>query len=331
VSPTGGGVLNSFGRGFAESKMSKWSFEEEGGFAHGKVELPESVMVGGDVRAVGFHRDNGAFSQQRFWLMQADGELAWKPTEQITVAGSLGLYEHEVESQRHYVMYAPTETLSMRVGRFFPAFGIHTPDHAIATKRWLGWNEGKETNNVEVAWLGDAGEVIVTAAFAAGEEDDGVSPSGDPGLAARGAWYVGDTMQVGLSYFGGQSALFDRQVAGVFLSAGFAERYFLMTEMDFQTETRTDSDKSLPATRGTRLRYSRLGWEADQGLLLSLTEEELASDRDSPERDYTAFGAGVQWFPRPHWELWASWQKRWEDAFDSRFGDMATVMAHYYF
>lgn len=352
ASPTGGGALNSFGRGFAQSFMSKWGADGEGKFAHGKVDLPESVMIGGDVRIVGLRRNNGLVTQDKLMAMQADFEAVWKPIEQLTVAGSMGKYQTQIQSQRHYVMYQPTDSWSLRVGKFMPAFGLNVPDHAIATKRWLGWNEGSSTYRAEGAWLGEKGEVIITSTLrqnsAGGEEEEEEEEEGaslrrvaaeaeeeelaqESGYSARGAWYVSDTVQVGLSGFMGRGELYDRQVVGPFVSAGFGQNFFLLSEVDFQSEKQLGEDESMPETRAVRATYNKAGWEVDQGLVLYATLENLATNEPNRDVGYTSLGTGVQWFPRPHLEMTASIQRRTENAFDGHVGGYGTMMFHYYF
>jgi hypothetical protein len=350
ASPTGGGALNTFGRGFAQGFMSKWSSEGEGQLAQGMVKLPDNIMVGGDVRAVGFQRDNGYVTQQKFMLMQADVELAWEPIDKLTVDGSIGQYQTQMQSQRYYVMYQPTDNWSLRLGKFMPAFGINVADHAIPTKRWLGWNEGSANLRAEGAWLGEKGEVFVTATLGTGgeeEEEEGEEaeesatvsgegvgegePSLENGYSARGAWYISDSMQVGLSLFQGEGPLFDRQVVGPYFMAGFGENYFLLSELDFQTETRVGEDDALPAKRSVRAMYNKAGWQVDQGLIWYLTVENLETDQSDRDVGFTALGTGLQWFPRPHLELLASLQQRTEAAYSNKSGNMGTVMFHYYF
>src|SRR5262245_46909922 len=47
-SPSGGGLINSYGRDAAGDDLSTWS--GDGGFLHGAIEMPKSLALGADGR-----------------------------------------------------------------------------------------------------------------------------------------------------------------------------------------------------------------------------------------------------------------------------------------
>ena len=89
VSPAGGGILTDYGRELSRELLATWSNEEENKPLYGMVTLPESVKLGGDIRAIQTYSDTPKIREGRFFLMQADIEAAWV-SESFTLVGSTG-------------------------------------------------------------------------------------------------------------------------------------------------------------------------------------------------------------------------------------------------
>ena len=57
VSPSGGGVLNQYGRELSKEILSTWGAKGEQYFSYGIVKLPQSVNLQAFVRALQYRRD----------------------------------------------------------------------------------------------------------------------------------------------------------------------------------------------------------------------------------------------------------------------------------
>ncbi len=329
VSPTGGGVLNEYGRRSGEDFMFTWASENEADFAHGAVKLPEGLHVGGDFRFLSLAKDNRITRSQLGFPMQADLELAYQLTDRLTVAAALGSYDGEIQSRRHYLMYQATDNFYVRAGRFFAAYGIYTPDHAVLTRKVLKFNEGQETLNAEIGYLNEKFELIVDAISSQGGEG---MTSLDQGFSARFASYLGKNSQIGWSLMHGKGLIWERDVMGPFAIIGFGEDLHLQWELDYQKRKAVDStDASLP-DHATLLSFTRLGWQAAKGWQLFVSAETLdpqGSNVYTPKQ--RVFGPGVQWLPRPHLEFVAKFEKKQDEAFAREFGDQVLLVSHYYF
>jgi hypothetical protein len=77
VNPTGGGVLNAYGRKTSSEIITTWGSEKEAEFLHGAVEIPQSLNIGGDIRFLSLKRDNRVTESNVGFPMQADVELAY--------------------------------------------------------------------------------------------------------------------------------------------------------------------------------------------------------------------------------------------------------------
>ena len=143
--PTGGGLLNAFGRSENGDTIS-WAGSGE--LLHGAWTPPEAFAFGADFRlaGVGIHRDTDE-DQLAVFPMQAD---AYARIEHgaISISATVGLNGAMRErrddarlsswlvSREHSVIYQTAPgTPYVRVGRFFPAIGIRTADHSALVRR----------------------------------------------------------------------------------------------------------------------------------------------------------------------------------------------------
>jgi hypothetical protein len=318
VSPTGGGVVNGYGRATAASIMSTWYVEGEENPIPG-VSLPEWLAVGGDVRYINVNVKSGQFKFHRKFLMQRDIEIAVSPTPSVTAVASVGLYGEKAkkEMRRHYLKINLGEHFALRAGRFMKGFGVNVSDHTLPTKQRLGMGQGQESYNIEGSFSSKYGEFFLTSVH--GEEaelemsrDDGYTSRSESlsGAAVRGSLFYGSVGQAGISFMDLVNTEQHRQAWGVFVQTKLPiEGTYLWAEYDRVFE----DDKTFDVAA------SKVGWEAIKGVHLYTT-----ADRE--DQEYTG-GLGVQWFPRPHWEFVAEWKR---SALNEQYTDTGTLMFHWY-
>jgi hypothetical protein len=329
VSPTGGGTLTPYGRSLARELMSTWSYKNEEGFLHGLIpeeKMPEWLMVGGDLRAVQTLVDTKAATTAKFIRMGEDIELAAQ-AKRVTLDLEFGRIEDPMNprwgSRRYFAMLNITDEVTARIGRFYPEFGLYIPDHYVPTKRMLGFDEGQERNSAEVAWNGETWSAFATASQTPGE----FAPSfRETAYAVQLNRNIGDSSKVGVSGWSGRSDSFGRTLIGVHGMIGFSQKLFLLSEFDHQWY----DDKATDSVSRGLFAYNRLGYEVYKGLLLFAQGEYGQSDLSSGGTASDAYGPGVQWFPRPHFELMGLWRKTRSRAASSSFDDYGFLMMHYY-
>lgn len=329
VSPSGGGVLNLYGRNSASEVMSTWAApnEEEPGHSLLHEVIPEnpSVLLGGDVRYMSLAQRYRGGELGKSFLMQADVEAAVPLTPGVTAVVSGGQYAKNLDgdvaldSRRYYLLMAFNDKLSLRAGRFFAAYGIMIEDHTAATRQGLGFNEGQESFNFELVAKNQRGEISVTTIATT----SGVSPvtfsskgvvADQNGIVGRATAYVGKGSQVGISGLyiktittgaGSQRVAF-----GPFANIGITDHLYLMMEVDAQHK-----DKNPPKVYS----YNLLGYELFKGFHLGATYQRRVVQDE--------VGAKIQWFPRPHFEITGAYSRAYNPLFIS---DTATLLAHYY-
>lgn len=329
VAPNGGGVLTPYGKVLAGEVVSSWGTETEGQFLWGAVELPNYLNVGGDIRYLQLYTDTANARTARFIFMQADLEAAIG-TDKIRFVGTIGKSgnpgpnneEGGIVSRRHFVQYNPAEGFAVRFGKFYKTFGINTPEHTLVTKKGLGWDQDTETYNLEGAYLGEQWDLFVTGVLG---RIDTNSVSREKGVALRGGYNLSESQKVGLSYFYGSGKTGDRHVFGPYAQVGFSKNLFLLAEVDFQRNLPTGRD----ATFGW-VNYLKFGYEVMKGMQLFANHEISRLDLRTDRFDVHLYGLGVQWWPRPHFEIQAMYQKQKVRAVHPDYGDIAWLLLHYY-
>ena len=325
VSPVGGGALTPYGRGAAEDVLSTWSADGEGQPLFGLAgQLPSWLDVGGDARGVQLK----SIDQQGNWVktyipMQDDAEVAVQVPylPQVTVDASVGVYgpQHTVEYRRAYLKADLGPNFSFRAGRFLAAYGVNMPDHTVATREPMGLGEGGETYNAEFAWTPPAGQSILTFIYG-----DQVTITADPrdgynnkqgqemsGASWRNALFVGDIAQVGVSYLGVSNFDSYRQAYGLFVQTGITTHGYFLGEYDRKFENGIAEDLGL----------AKFGWEMKQGLFATIEGDVAGVEKEAR--------VGLQWFPRPHWELLLEERRTWPGQ-GQPYLDTGLLMLHHY-
>ena len=327
VSPTGGGILTKYGRQASEEFMGTWSNKGENELLNGKVATPDWFLAGGDFRILAFARDNGVFHDKRAFPMQADGQFAAKFDFGLTAAASLGLYDRAIQSQNHFIMGNFGDNFFARVGRFFPAFGIYTAEHSVATRKGLGFNQGRESYNAEFGFISESGEIIFDAILQSGQIE--ISDE-EKGFSTKAAWYAGGNSQLGVSYFSGKGTVWDRNIVGLFAITGLTKSTWVQAEIDHETKTPIENSDFSEKKFARLVTYEKLGWEMVRGLTLLGTYEATLPLIGSFDSKQWAAGPGVQWFIRPHMEVLTQAQIKYDETWSKKKGNLLSLMLHYY-
>lgn len=328
-------MLTEYGRELSRELLSMWGREGEQRFAYGLIRPPSWLNLGGDYRSIYVYKDSAFATEGRSILMQADLEAAVTLRSWTAVAsggyqsprGAVSLRDRLL-SRRHYILYRPSDEWGFRAGRFFPAYGIQVPDHVIATKRGLGWDQQRESYNLEASWISEKWNLFGTAILG---RPDAPSLIREKGVALSATYSPWDTGKVGMSYYVGRFGAAsitpgNRHLLGPFGILGVTSKLTLLTEFDFQASTQTgDAD-----TRWGAVNYQKISYEFTEGAWGFLTQEWSRLDFARESTLNSGFGVGLQWFPRPHVEINISWQKSRIVVLSDDYSDFAWLMFHYY-
>ncbi len=284
-------------------------------------------MLGGDLRANQTLKNTPATTEAKYFRMVEDIEAAVK-VKNFTADLEFGQIEEpnhvRLGSRRYFAMYNITDEVTARVGRFYPQFGLYTPDHYTINRRALGFDEGQERNSAEAAWNGENYSAFFTVSQTPGEFDPSQRETASAGQLNKN---IGDSSKLGASLWYGNCDQFIRQIAAVHGILGFSKKLFLLTEFDYQWMSLKVSDTS---QRGLYA-YNRLGYELTKGLIVFGQAEYGQGDVSSGATASDAYGPGLQFLPRPHFEFLGLWRKMRTRAQGADFYDYAFLMVHYYF
>lgn len=329
VSPSGGGVLNDYGRELSKEVLSTWSKDGEQAFIYGFLKSKENLKLGGDYRSAVIYQDQPSFKEIRGIQMQADAEAALVQDKWIALA-TVGyqdprivqVWSDHLISRRHWVGWKPSDQTLIRAGRFMIPYGINIPDHVTTIRRGLGFDQSSETYNIGFDIENDKWSGSATVNFG---RIDRPSLNREQGAALTAAISIGESTKLGCSYLWGTSNQASRNLMGPYVLLGFSSRLYLLSELDFQFKS---IPSGAPTTGGVN--YQKLGYELTQGLVLYGTQEYSRLDFSNPDSLQTSYGLGLQFFPRPHFEFNFSYQKQFISALSSSPFDFAWLMFHYY-
>lgn len=299
VSPSGGGLVTNYGNSLSAEVLS---FIEE---PEKKPQFPSWINLGGDVRSIQLYENTPAYTDAKYFMMQEDLTVAVGDPKKWQVVGTAGLIPDDTHKKfgdrSYYLLVKPAENFSLRFGKFNKIYGINTAEHAITTRRGLGWDEGSETYNGEFGYTGAYYDAFLTYI-------DGIK---EKGYAASSSLFLFNRHKLGISYFKGE----DRRVSGLWMINGWTESLFTHAEVD-----RTSANGEVW--------YCKEGWSARRGVVLYLTQDLSKANISSDLWDWQAYGVGIQLFPRTHYELNLQYQKRASTG--ESFSDYAYAMMHVY-
>lgn len=334
LSPAGGGVLNEYGREISKELLATWAKEGEQGFAYGLVSPPEALLISAYLRTLQVHKENTASRIGYPILMQADMEVAVN-AKRWAVAVTAGRQEIGAQpkaegrfmSRRHYGMFRVSDEHSVRLGKFQKFYGLNDANHNLYVRRRLGFQQDTETYNAEYAWLGEKFSTYVTYVF--GDLSDSKSRARESGPTVSTSYFLLDKHKIGASYLYGDDKSVrnnaKRHVFGPWFIVSWTEHVYSLSELDFQSRTNRQTGQS---TSGY-VTSNRLNYELFKGVIPFVLFEQEHLDRDRPQSKLQTYGLGMQFFPRPHFELTAAWQK--ERLFSAPdYSDLAWIMLHFY-
>lgn len=332
VSTSGGGVLTPYGKSLSAELMSTWGSTKNSGFMFSNNENekinPPWLRANVFARGVQTYRNTKAAETAKFIPMQEDLEVG-VDTEKFAVIGAVGLRAKdatstnpsEVFSRRHYLLYRFTDAINARIGKFVFAFGLNGPDHITATRRGLGWNQGIESYNLELSYLGEKSASILTG-LTSNPEEKGIKK--DSGGAFTQNFLIGEHSKVGLNLYYGSQALYSRYVYGPSWVFSFTDKLFLNSEVFFQSKKIKDNGNS----QNGYATFHRLNYLIVKGLTPFIQVDRSFLDNATPATQIDSYGAGIQWLPFPHFELTGFYGK--EKSYRQDPTDFAWLMVHLY-
>jgi hypothetical protein len=311
-SPSGGGLLTSYGRALSGQEISTFRRSAPAASPEGTVSGEEAFLYGalGDrlgpvalgisLRPSYLHYEFGTFSDSRRLLMNADLSGAFR-NELLTIYGevgrkpAIGTESAEPYSREHWVSIGGERGLSVRGGRFLPAYGVHFADHTILTRRDLGFDMHDQVYGVEVSHATDLS--LLQVSLSPGRAESIVDDDGRRAFTAAGRFQrdLGPTLVVvGSGLFRNESDAQPRSgVVGGALGVAPLPRLTIWTEGDAHIR-----DGGL----GTSFVFANeTSWEVARGVWLKVSPQGRTGTDVVP--GLFRWSAGASLFPRTHWNV----------------------------
>lgn len=328
VSTAGGGVLNAYGRSLSKELISTWSGKNEAGLLHfiNTEKIDDWLALGGDFRGAQVHQENDTVKRGKWISMQAGIEAAIiQPKWAMDIfVGQFrpanGSTEFKEYAPRFYGMVMPLEQLYIKFGRFLPNFGLNLPDHIIATRGPLMMGYGMERDTLEASWLGEDWNIIGGAY----KTPKNISADNQTGITGTVTYTFLGNFKTGLQFLSEKDDVQTRQITGALGYLGWTKDFGTLFEIDSQV---TQQITGGPERKGVALLH-RSSFEVFKGFSVVALNSYLQSDVDSGATKTYRFGPGIQWFPRPHFDIQAFWTR--EQASSLKEGDYAWLVLHYY-
>jgi hypothetical protein len=314
--PSGGGLLNDYGRDASGEELSTW--EGNGAFLHGAVELPAFLRLGADVRFALASNDNGGPDQPKAaaFPMQFDLHLrlAYKSVAFQAIGGVRGQVRrtdapipggnfqpenaNRLVSREHWAAWQPAaQGIYARAGRFFTPFGLRLAEHLVYIRRDLGFNTLDETYNASVGYLTNRWEghlsVFGPDVLQSGGQEKGVAAYGELRFFEERAAVALQTRYAGLDassrWIGGAVGKLFVEPLGI----------LLMSEANYVRQMPEGTDGV-----GQFVGLFGASWLPPvKGVIFTLWAERFQGALGVLDTSSNAFTGLGSWFPFPHFEF----------------------------
>lgn len=342
TSLVGGNLLSPYGRSLSKELLSQNSFlgtapsEGSESVLNGFVQTPEWLILGGDARLLQAFVESPQASRGRFMIMQMDLDASAQINPFVRGFFSLGRLEPRFEgaTAKDYitsprygleVTFNPDnedDRVTLRTGRFMPAYGILFAEHTFASRSYLDFGPGQERLATELAWTHGMHSVIVTGIF---NQAIGNQNKNELGGILQYSTALGESSKLGLNYYETErddgAGTWQRRMLGFYTLLGFSHDWYAL--LDVNRLQRADGKWGLVETL-------KVGHEFWQGLHIFGVHEFANLDVDKTDPKFEAYSLGTQWYPAPHWELYALYRKERNSANLQNFQDVVWLIGHYY-
>ena len=312
-SSSGGGLLTPYGRSLSREEISTFGRQGAGGapaagatageegFLFGALSSESPLQLGLDVRPSHVDVDvPGRNVPTRNFLMNLDLQAAWR-RDRWTAYGTAGRAPRagggELVSYEHWVAYQVTDTVSVRGGRFLPAYGVRFADHTSFTRERLELAQDDQVYGIEMDVSTDRTLLQMSAGPGRAESLLDGDGRGAFTSSARFQLDVGPRMAVAASaLYRGASDVAPRST-GTGLSFGYAPASWLTTwthaDVQFQR---------LQASGRAHIFANQTSVEAFRGVWLRVSPQLRWTDTD-PRGEVRRMVYGLDFYPRTHWHV----------------------------
>ncbi|CAN5715869.1 hypothetical protein BH10BDE1_BH10BDE1_03730 [soil metagenome] len=339
----GGGTLNEYGRNLSREILSqktlngKVSPEGDEKFLWGTVELPKWLQLAGDIRTLQLLSESSVASRARFMIMQVDLDADLTLSPWLRSFLSVGRIEPRVDQPTAMdfvtiprvgfdIALSPddsAEKWNLRLGRFLPTFGIAFAEHTLASRMKLDFGPGQERYGAELSWLTEHSSLAAT--FIA------LQANGNQNKAERGgilqySHSLGEKAKFNLSFY---QSVREASPGGDYTRTVFGASVITQLPRDWYAMLEIDRPQGADSKWGL-IEVLKIGNEIFQGLHAIGIQEYQNGEFDQANPRFESYGAGLEWYPRPHWELSGIFRRERNTAIRDEFDNVVWLIGHFY-
>lgn len=311
-SPSGGGLLTPYGRSLSREEISTLGRRDaaaadgraEEAFLFGAVGSDSPLQLGLDLRPSQLRIEVGGRDlPDRNFLMNLDLQAAWRAGD-WTAYGTAGRRPGGgFVSYEHWIARQVSDRVSVRGGRFLPAYGVRFADHTALSRRQLGLGEDDQVYGVELGLSSD--RWLFQLAGGPGRAESLLDNDGRAAVTVSGRLQheVGSrTVLVGSVLHRGDSDRAPRSTAAG-VSFGYAPAAWLTTwtQADVRSQDLPGADRAVLLTHQTSV-------EAWRGIWLRVSPQWYRVP-DNPRAEIRRMVYGLDLYPRTHWHVSLSWYR----------------------
>ncbi len=338
VSPSGGGLLNAYGRSEAEESLS--TFGGNGKFLYGAWEEPDWIHFGVDLRGAALVRSSGVGTDFLAFPMQGDTYVDFffgdftaavivGPRAQARTPRESALAR--MNSREHWIMWRPkAQGPYARAGRFHAPFGLRQQDHTVFTRRFLGFHSFEESYNLSAGVVRNDWEAHGTLFMPAPGPLQTVLGAGPAAFGAVGMYEKRLGKRRGSAAAQGRLAKSSSDIRTTLGGVGKWNfptlKLLVMGELDL---THQNFDAAGAPSRYQLTSYVGATYFATQGVMLGAAVQRHDTDLTVKATAYDAAQLSLQWFARSHIELHTLYRLEFSGAFEKP-RHLALWMLHYF-
>ena len=311
-SASGGGLLTPYGRSLSREEISTFGGQGAGaepapgatgeeGFLFGALSNESPFQLGLDIRPSQLRVGTpGREVSKRNFLMTLDLQAAWQ-RDRWKAYGTVGRQPRgrggRLVSYEHWIAYQVREGVSVRGGRFLPAYGVRFADHTSFTRAGLQLAQDDQIYGVEVDVSTDRALLQVSAG--PGHAESLIAGGGRGAFTSMGRFQfdLSPRAVVAASVLYRGASTVDPASTGAGLSFGYAPTGWLTTwtHADVQHQEFGTSSRSYIVANQTSV-------EAFRGVWLRVSPQMRWEDGD-PRGEIRRMVYGLDFYPRTHWHV----------------------------
>jgi len=198
---------------------------------------------------------------------------------------------------RNFYFGARDYWYAVRVGRFFPEFGIRHPNHNVPTRKGLFWNHNDEPYLAQASYLTET--IDVSVGWLKGADSKSQLKEKE-GYVYTVAYKTGHS-RTGISVLDAGNSADRAKATSLFTLLGHEDEIYLLAEFAKKNEIKTDD-------RQTWLTSVEFGYEFTKGVIPYIGFESTAVSTSSSTGTTSEvvtrfFPLGVKFYPYTHFEL----------------------------